>query len=407
MLTRRIKFENMAGETLAAKLDFPLNGRPRAFALFAHCFTCSANYRYVRNISRALCAGGIAVFRFDFTGLGESGGEFADTNFSSNVDDLVAAADHLAATHRAPEILIGHSWGGTAVIRAAERIPSAAAVVTIGAPSDPAHVARHLEGVAEIIEKEGEAEVRLAGRSFRIKKQFLDDLETTRMQDAIRHLGRALLVCHSPVDEIVGIDNAQVIFKTARHPKSFVSLDGADHLLSEEADSCYVGSVVAAWAGRYLDAPTEPEPAEDKSEVVARTGRERYRTEIAAGAYTLTSDEPASLGGKNMGPTPYQYVLSGLGACTSIALRMFADKNRWPLDEIVVRLRHHKVHAPDCGDCDTAAGKIDQIDQDIDLVGPLDDEQRERLLEIAGRCPVHRTLRSEVVVNTRIKQDDA
>ncbi|UCH83636.1 MAG: alpha/beta fold hydrolase [Candidatus Latescibacterota bacterium] len=407
MLTRPIKFDNPAGDTLAALLDLPLNRKPRAFALFAHCFTCSKNYRYVRHISRALCGNGIAVFRFDFTGLGESEGEFADTSFSSNVDDLVGAAEYLSAMYRAPEILIGHSWGGAAVIQAASRIPSSVAVATIGAPSDPGHVARHLEAAADTIADKGEAEVVLAGRSFRIKKQFLDDLESTRMQQTIRNLNRALLVCHSPVDEVVSIENAQEIFVSARHPKSFVSLDRADHLLSEEADSCYVGDVVAAWAGRYIGVGTESPPGEDQPEVVVRTGRERYRTEIAAGVHTLVSDEPVSLGGGDRGPTPYQYLLSALGACTGITLRMYADRHKWPVDEIVVRLAHKNVHAADCEDCDTNEGKIDHIGQTIELGGALDAEQRTRLREIADRCPVRRTLHSKVVVKTQLSDDEA
>ncbi len=404
MFTHRIRFENRNGDVLSALLDLPLEGKPIAFALFAHCFTCSKNYRYIRNISRALCGGRIAVFRFDFTGLGESEGEFADTNFSSNVDDLVDAAEFLGVQHEPPRILIGHSLGGAAILQAAARIPTAVAVATIGAPSDTGHLARHLRRAADTIERTGEAEVTLAGRPFRIKKQLIEDLEGTRMREAIRNLGRALLVCHSPADEIVAIENAQDIFVSAQHPKSFISLDHADHLLSNEADSLYVGQVVAAWARRYIGpAPVLPE-SEEESDVVVRTGDERYITRIAVGGHTLTSDEPERRGGMGTGPTPYQYLLSALGACTAITVKMYADGKKWPLDEITVRLSHTKTHAADCQQCEAEATRIDRIDREIELTGALEDDQKARLLEIANRCPVQQTLQSKVVVNTRLRQ---
>ncbi|MEJ2721405.1 MAG: bifunctional alpha/beta hydrolase/OsmC family protein [bacterium] len=400
MLTRPIKFENQSGEVLSALLDLPLDGKPMAFALFAHCFTCSKNYRYVRNISRALCSRGVAVFRFDFTGLGESEGEFANTNFSSNVDDLVAAAEFLRSAYAPPKMLIGHSLGGAAVLQAAARIPTAAAVVTIAAPSDPGSLAHRLRRVSGEIERAGEAEVELAGRSFTIKKQLLEDLESTRMRETIRTLGRALLVCHSPADEIVGIDNAREIFRNAGHPKSFLSLDRADHLLSDEADSLYVGDVVAAWARKYVGPVPRASESEDRSEVVVRTAREKYRSSIAAGRHSLTADEPDAEGGRDAGPTPYQYLLSALGACTSITLKMYADNEKWPLDEIVVRLAHGRVHAADCRECDTGEGRVDRITREIELTGGLDEDRRTRLLEVADRCPVYRALHSEVIVDT-------
>ncbi|UCG50688.1 MAG: alpha/beta fold hydrolase [Candidatus Latescibacterota bacterium] len=404
MITHRITFENNAGDKLSARLDLPLSGKPMAFALFAHCFTCSKNYKSVTNISRALCGRGIAVFRFDFTGLGESGGDFADTNFSSNVEDLVAAANFLGTHHQAPKILVGHSLGGAAILQAASRIPSAVAVATIAAPSDPRHLKKVLRDAADVIEKSGEAVVVLAGRSFRIKKQFLDDLERSRMQEHIGNLGKALLIFHSPSDNIVGIENAQEIFVAARHPKSFVSLDRADHLLGDENDSCYVGEVVAAWGRKYVDYPDGADRGE-KGEVIVRTEQERYRTEIAAGVHQMTADEPLSVGGTDKGGSPYQYLLAGLGACTSITLRMYADRKEWPLHEIIVRLSHEKIHAADCEQCETQVGKIDVIEREIQVGGPLDNDQRARLLEIADKCPVHRTLHSEVVVRTRLRAD--
>lgn len=403
---QKLEFNNERGEKLAARLDMPVEEHPSAYALFAHCFTCKKNLKAVGNISRALNQEGIAVLRFDFTGLGESEGDFADTNFSSNVDDLIAAADFLKQEFQAPKILIGHSLGGAAVLQAATRIDSAKAVATIGAPAEPTHVEKLLESSKEKIESEGEAQVTLAGRTFRIKKQFLDDLEHTKMQDAIQNLKRALLIFHSPVDNVVGIENAADIFKAAKHPKSFVSLDHTDHLLSDERDSQYVGRVIAAWAHKYLDLPPMPSEKEDLTDnrIVVRTGNSGYRTEINANGHHLIADEPQSVGGSNTGPNPYDYLVTALGACTSMTLRMYADRKKWSLDEIVVRLKHDKIHAEDCEQCETKEGKIDRIEREIEVLGDLDDEQRQRLLEIANKCPVHKTLHSEIVVKSSLKQ---
>ncbi len=406
MNSQRLFFTNASGEKLGARLDLPDRGQPAAYALFAHCFTCSKNLKAVANINRALTDEGIAVLRFDFTGLGESEGDFADTNFSSNVADLVAAADFLKAEFEAPKILIGHSLGGAAVLQAAVQVSSCRAVATIAAPADPTHVVHLLSEKRDTIESEGEAEVTLAGRPFKIKKQFLDDLEDSRMQESIRNLKRALLIFHSPFDNTVGIENATRIFKTALHPKSFVSLDRADHLLSEETDSRYVGSVVSAWARKYIDAPVQdaPQPPPSDGRVVVRTGKTGYRTEIQAGGHTLLADEPVDLGGADTGPSPYDYLVAALGACTSITLRMYADRKKWPLEGIVVRLKHDKIHATDCENCETKIGKIDRIERELEFIGPLDGDQRNRLMEIADKCPVHRTLHSEIVVETRLKE---
>lgn len=402
---QKITFENASGQKLGARLDVPVDGQPVAYALFAHCFTCTKNLKAVGNISRALTRAGIAVLRFDFTGLGESEGDFADTNFSSNVADLVEAAQFLKANYQAPKILIGHSLGGAAVLQAAAQIPSSVAVATLAAPGEPSHVARLLGSKKEAIEAQGQAEVTLAGRTFTIKKQFLDDLEESHMQKTIQNLRRALIIFHSPVDNIVGIENASQIFQAAKHPKSFVSLDRADHLLSNEQDSMYVGAVIAAWARKYIDTP-EPEAQPDEPpdhRVVVRTGQTQYRTEIKAGSHSLVADEPKSAGGTNLGPNPYDYLAAALGACTSITLRMYANRKEWPLEAIVVHLTHQKIHAADCEDCESEKGKIDRIEREIELVGPLDDDQRQRLLQIADKCPVHKTLHSEIVVKSRLK----
>jgi uncharacterized OsmC-like protein/alpha/beta superfamily hydrolase len=405
MQLRKFEFPGNGGQTLAALLDLPLDGKPLAYALFAHCFTCSKDVKAVYHISRALTRERIAVLRFDFTGLGESGGDFADTSFLSNVDDLVAAARFLESRFEAPALLIGHSWGGAAVVQAAAAIPSAKAVVSIAAPADPRHVARTLGSAAETIAAAGEAEVRISGRSFTLRRKFLDDLKRIDPEAALRNLDRALLVMHSPVDDVVGIENAARIFQSARHPKSFVSLDQADHLLSNRADSLYAGAVIAAWAKRYITPPTaeQPEASPRDNRIAARTGPGGFLTEIQVNRHSLLADEPAAVGGTDQGPTPFDLLVAALGACTSMTLRMYADRKGWPLEAACVRLTHAKVHASDCESCDLKEGMLDRIEREIEIEGPLDDEQKQRLLRIADRCPVHRTLTSEVEIKTRIK----
>jgi uncharacterized OsmC-like protein/fermentation-respiration switch protein FrsA (DUF1100 family) len=395
---------------LAARLDLP-EGRPRAFALFAHCFTCTQNVFAATRIAQGLTRHGIAVLRFDFTGLGASEGEFANTNFSSNVGDLLSAADWLRAELEAPKLLIGHSLGGAAVLAAAKFVPEALAVCTISAPAEPSHVTRLFQPAVAEIEEKGEAEVLLAGRPFRIRKQFLEDIEAHKLAEDIAGLGRPLLVFHSPLDQIVGIDNASRIFGAAKHPKSFVSLGDADHLLSRREDAAYVADVIAAWGERYLgpgEAVAEAEqPAlaeMDGAVVVSEAGTGRFAQVVSVrGRHTLAADEPITFGGTDTGPDPYEYLMAGLGACTSMTIRMYADHKGLPLDGVRVTLRHDKVHAEDCADCETKQGMLDRIDREIELAGPLDEAARAKLLEIADKCPVHRTLHSEVWIETTLK----
>jgi putative redox protein len=398
----KVTFTGSGGESLAARLDLP-QGRPRAYALFAHCFTCSKDIFAAARIAGGLAERGFAVLRFDFTGLGASEGDFANTNFSSNVEDLVRAADFLREHHAAPQLLIGHSLGGAAVLAAAARVPEARAVATIAAPADPAHVAAHFTEARAEIEAAGAAEVQLVGRPFRIKKQFLEDIATHRLETAIGGLKKALMVFHAPRDATVGIDSASRIFLAARHPKSFVSLDDADHLLSRRSDAVYVAEVLAAWAGRYLGeaAVAAPSQVPEGRVVVEETGEGKFTQRIAAGAHVLAADEPESAGGLDMGPSPYDFLLAALGACTSMTLRLYAERKGLALERTKVTLSHDMIHAEDCATCETKEGKIDRIDRIIELTGDLAPEERRRLLEIADKCPVHRTLHSEILIETR------
>lgn len=374
MTAEPFDFPNAEGRTLTALLESP-PGEPAGYALFAHCFTCSKESRAAKRIGESLAARGIAVLRFDFTGLGSSDGDFANTDFSSNVEDLVAAADHLRLTGRAPALLIGHSLGGAAVLAAAARIDEARAVATIGAPSDPSHVTN----------------------------LFADQVEQNLLEQ-VASLRRALLILHAPTDQVVSIDNAGAIFAAARHPKSFVSLDDADHLLSRRRDAGYAAEVIAAWAQRYIAAPpaAAAEPGEVGEVVVAETGRGAFEQSITMGAHRMLADEPLDVGGRDSGPSPYDLLLAALGACTAMTLRLYADRKSLPLDRVSVLLRHAKIHASDCATCETTEGQIDRIERLITLEGDLDDAQRARLMQIADKCPVHRTLTSEVDIQTTI-----
>ena len=395
----RLRFANRHGVELTGSLELPPGGEWQATALFAHCFTCSRNLRAARDLSRALAGAGFAVLRFDFTGLGESEGDFADTSFSSNLDDLEDAAGWLADHHAPPQLLVGHSLGGTASLAVAERLDSVRAIATIGAPATPEHVLTQFGEGLERIESEGSAEVELAGRRFTIRNDFVEDARRHELSGRLRRLRRALLVLHSPVDEIVPIEQAQKIFVAALHPKSFISLDDANHLLSRAADSRYAGEVIAAWAARFLEFPS-PESL-DHVLVSGRTS-EGFLSSVQAGPHRLVADEPDDKGGRDLGPDPYQFLTTALGACTVMTLNMYARHKKLPVERVRCEVRHREVHAEDCADCATREGKLHELSRVIHIEGKLDEAQRERMLQIADRCPVHRTLEGEIRIRSKL-----
>lgn len=397
----RIRFPGSQGVELSARLDMP-EGPPRAYALFAHCFSCTKDILAAVRLSSALRAHGIALLRFDFTGLGNSQGDFANTNFSSNLEDLRRAADYLRREYQAPQLLIGHSLGGAAVLAMAEDVPEVRAVATINAPSDVAHVT-HLFGDdnLETIREQGASEVNLAGQRFRIQRQFLEDLDNHKVLDQVAKLRRPLMIFHSPQDKIVSIDHAAQIYRAAKHPKSFVSLDNVDHMLSRPADSNYVAALLSAWAERFLDPPEREESGDhDRGVLVAENGVGPYAQTVEIGPHRITADEPESMGGKDQGPAPFEFLMAGLGACTSMTLRMYAQRKELPLEHVSVRLRHRKVEEEN--EDGGKPAQRDQFEREITLGGDLTDDQRKRLLQIADRCPVHRTLESNVRIQTRL-----
>jgi len=399
--SKKIEFPGASGAMLAARLDVP--SRPRAFALFAHCFTCGKDTFAAARIAQGLTARGIAVLRFDFTGIGSSEGEFANTNFSSNVQDLLAAADFLRANFSAPELLIGHSLGGSAVLAAAPHVPEAVGVATIGAPASATHVTNNFSAHIDEIETKDTATVTLAGRQFTIKKQFLDDLADQDFLEGLPRLKKALLICHAPRDEVVGIDNATAIFMAARHPKSFVSLDTADHLLRKRSDAIYVADLIAVWSSRYLPEQEEKEDVLPPGIVeVSETKVGPLAQLVRAGRHALAAGEPVEAGGDDAGPGPYDYLLAALGACTSMTMRLYADRKGIAVDRFAVRLSHRHIHAQDCVDCETKDGDIGEITKEVTIVGNVSEEARTRLMVIAERCPVHKTLTHEIKIRSTL-----
>ncbi len=411
----QVLFYNKQNESLSGLLELP-NARINCYAIFAHCFTCSKDGIAATYISRALAENGVAVLRFDFTGLGNSAGDFPNTNFSSNLDDLFAAAEFLQENYAAPQILIGHSLGGSAVLAVAKQIESVRAVVTINSPATAEHVKHLFDDAHNEILNNQSAKVSLGGRSFTIQKQFIEDLDRHNTLDHIKELGKALLVFHSPVDQIVSIDEATRIYLAAKHPKSFITLDQADHLLSDKDDANYVAAVITAWVSRYLADSFSSESASTNSRqddalpiiesgtVIVRERDKKFAREIFTQQHRLISDEPVEQGGADSGANPYELLLAALGSCTSMTLRMYANHKKLDLEAIEVTLRHSRVHLDDCESCDDKNTLVDKIDREIKLVGRLDDDQRKRLLEIADKCPVHKTLVNEIVIETKLTQ---
>ena len=402
MKSQQFSFTNNRGYELSAQVDFPVDQKPMAYAIFAHCFTCSKNLLAIKHISRGLTSKGIAVLLFDFTGLGGSEGEFESTTFTSNIQDVFAAADFLTKNYEAPKIIIGHSLGGAAALFAGSQLYCIEAVVTIGAPFDPYHVTKLLAEKVDEIQEKGKATVNIGGRPFTIAKDFIDDLKNHKPEEVAKKLRKALLILHSPQDTIVGIDNAAKMYAAALHPKSFISLDGADHLLSKRADSIYVGNMIAAWVEKYLNPDNKKVPLKSKSQVVSKTEQGSFTTEMKAGDHHFLADEPEEVGGADLGPSPYELVSSGLAACTSMTLHMYAARKKWDLKEVIVHVDHNKDYAEDCAECEKSSSKIDHFSRKIELSGELDDTQRQKLLEIADKCPVHKTLHSEIKVITEL-----
>ena len=402
MSLQKVTFYNKAGQQLAARLELPANQLPHNFVLFAHCFTCNKNLLAIKNISKSLSSNGFGVLRFDFTGLGESEGDFADTNFSGNVEDLIAAAEYLQDTYKAPSLLIGHSLGGAAAIIAASEIASIKAIATIAAPSNPVHVKNLLRSNVEEINLKGKAVVNIGGRDFTIKKQFLEDLETRTLAQIVKELRKPLLIIHSPQDQIVAIKNAEEIYVAAHHPKSFVSLDGADHLLSDKKDSSYAGSVISGWAKRYLEIPQDKRINSEHQVVASLDSSDGFSTSMKVGNHYMMADEPEDFGGNDFGPSPYELVSAGLSACTAMTIQMYVKRKGWDLQNVEVHTSYSKSHADDCQDCESPGAKIDTFHRELKLTGSIDEKQTQRILEIANKCPVHKTLHSETQVITKI-----
>ncbi len=402
MNLQKITFQNNEGETLVGRLEMPADRHPHNFVIFAHCFTCTKNLIAVKNISRALISHGFAVLRFDFTGLGESDGDFADTNFSGNVSDLVEASRFLEKNYRAPTLLVGHSLGGAAVLFAAAEIASVTAVATIGAPSNPVHVKHLFKSTIPEIKQTGKAVVNLGGRDFTIKKQFLDDLETNSLARVIENMRKPILIMHSPQDDTVGIKNAEEIYLAAHHPKSFVSLDGADHLLMRKEDSLYAGQIIAQWSQRYMKIP-ENDALKTKHHVVASLdASDGFTTSMKVGSHFMTADEPADFGGNDYGPSPYELLSAGLSACSVMTLQMYAKRKGWELHNVQVHTSYSKTHAVDGANPEAENNKLDTFHREIQITGNLDDKQRLRLLQIADKCPVHKTLYSETQIISKL-----
>ncbi|RNC87684.1 MAG: alpha/beta fold hydrolase [Winogradskyella sp.] len=404
MKSQKLKIENRKGLLLNAILELPANQKPNYYAIFAHCFTCSSSLSAVRHISRALTKEGFAVLRFDFTGLGKSEGDFADSHFSANVEDLLDVHSYMSENFDIPTLLVGHSLGGAAVLVAASKLKAVKAVATIGAPAHVDHVKHHFSHGIEAVKEKGEVEINIGGRPFKINRDFVEAFDKTDLPEVIKQLRKPLLVMHSPTDRIVGIENAKIIYKNAMHPKSFVSLDDADHLLINENDSRYVGDVIGTWAKRYFPNIENEMLSTEGEQLVGHLNiiEDNFTTSIQTKNHTLIADEPLSVGGNDFGPSPYEYLNAALAACTVMTLKMYAERKNWDLKEVFVYISHSRIHSDDLNIDVDRPKYLDHISKKLKFVGNLDDQQKERLKEIASRCPVHKTIASEVIFDTKV-----
>ncbi|WP_088323970.1 bifunctional alpha/beta hydrolase/OsmC family protein [Polaribacter tangerinus] len=404
MNTLKLEIKNKKGLKLQAYLELPANRKPNNFAIFAHCFSCNSNFTAVKNITRSLAKHGFGVLRFDFTGLGKSEGEFAESHFSANVEDLLAVNEYLTKQYQAPTLLIGHSLGGAAVIVAASKLKNIKAVATIGAPATVNHVTHLFSHAIEEVAEKGEVEVRIGGRPFKINNDFVADFSKTDLPSITKKLRKPLLVMHAPFDKIVGIENAHEIYHNAIHPKSFISLDDADHLLSSSSDSLYVGNMIGAWVEKYFDKQENKMLQTEGEQLVAHLNilEDNFTTSIQTKKHSFIADEPGSVGGDDFGPSPYEYLNAGLAACTAMTLKLYAQRKKWDLQEVFVYISHSKKHSDDLNIEVESPKYLDLIDKKLSFIGNLDAKQKQRLKEIASRCPVHRTLQNDVIIETAI-----
>ena len=404
MSSIKLNIQNKKGHKLQAFLELPADQKPQYYAIFAHCFTCSSALGAVKNISRSLTSHGFGVVRFDFTGLGRSEGEFAESYFSANIDDLIAVNDYLKVHYKAPGLLVGHSLGGAAVIVAASKLENIKAVATVGAPATASHVTHLFSHGIEDIKEKGEVEVNIGGRPFKINEEFVEDFGKIDLPEITKNLRKPLLIMHAPFDQIVGIDNAHKLYHGAHHPKSFVSLDDADHLLSNSKDSMYVGNVIGTWVQRYFEQKDNAMLDVKGEQLVAHLNlvEDNFTTSIQTKKHNFIADEPASIGGDDFGPSPYDYLSAGLAACTVMTLKMYAQRKKWDLQEVYVYITYSKKHSDDLLlDVDKPT-RIDHLQKGLKFIGNLDEKQKARLKEIASKCPVHKTLQSEVFIETEL-----
>ena len=404
MNTVRLEIENRKGLKLQAYLELPANQKPNHFTIFAHCFSCNSNFNAVKNISRSLSNHGFGVLRFDFTGLGKSEGEFAESHFSANVEDLLDVSNYLEKHYKAPSLLVGHSLGGAAVIVAASKLEHIKAVATVGAPATVSHVTHLFSHGTDDIQEKGDVEVKIGGRPFKINQDFVNDFGKTDLPKIIKKLRKPILVMHAPFDKVVGIENAHQIYHNAIHPKSFISLDDADHLLSKQTDSIYVGNMIGTWVERYFEPEDNNMISSNGEQLVGHLNllEDNFTTSIQTKKHSFIADEPTNIGGDDFGPSPYDFLSAGLAACTVMTLKMYADRKKWDLHEVFVYITYSRKHSDDLDIEVDKPTRFDHLQKKIKIVGNLEEKQRNRLKEIASKCPVHKTLQSKIIIDTTL-----